>query len=306
MLQDQEKRTTYLIAASVAFSVGVLTYFWRRWSLGKAYQNKVALDSKKKLPFKLIEKHIVSHDTRRFRFALQSPEHILGLPVGKHMYLSANINGSLVIRPYTPVTSDDEVGYFDLVIKVYFKDVHPKFPEGGKMSQYLESMKIGETIDVRGPSGRYTYKGDGVFEVEETRHEKKIMRCKNIGMIAGGTGITPMLQVISDILKHPGDSTKISLLFANQSEEDILLREELEKIAKENPDQFHLWYTVDRPKDEWSYSSGFVNEEMIKDHLPGSDEYSVILMCGPPPMIKYACIPNLEKLGFTPDQYFSF
>ena len=37
---------------------------------------------------------------------------------GKHMYLSARINGSLVIRPYTPVTSDDEIGYFDLVIKV--------------------------------------------------------------------------------------------------------------------------------------------------------------------------------------------
>lgn len=39
---------------------------------------------------------------------------------GKHMYLSAKINGSLVIRPYTPVTSDDELGYFDLVIKVFF------------------------------------------------------------------------------------------------------------------------------------------------------------------------------------------
>jgi hypothetical protein len=38
--------------------------------------------------------------------------------LGKHMYLSARINDSIVIRPYTPVTSDDEIGYFDLVIKV--------------------------------------------------------------------------------------------------------------------------------------------------------------------------------------------
>jgi len=37
---------------------------------------------------------------------------------GNHMYLSAKVDGSLVIRPYTPVTSDDEVGYFELVIKV--------------------------------------------------------------------------------------------------------------------------------------------------------------------------------------------
>lgn len=60
----------------------------------------------------------LSHDTRRFRFALPTNEHILGLPVGQHIYLNATINGQLVIRPYTPVTSDDDKGHFDLVIKV--------------------------------------------------------------------------------------------------------------------------------------------------------------------------------------------
>ena len=34
------------------------------------------------------------------------------------MYLSAKVDEKLVIRPYTPVTSDDELGYFELVIKV--------------------------------------------------------------------------------------------------------------------------------------------------------------------------------------------
>jgi len=304
MFQDQEKRTL-IIAGTVAVSVGILTYLWKRWVSGDKL-TKIALNPQQKIPFKLIEKHIISHDTRRFRFALQTPEHVLGLPVGKHMYLSAHIDGKLVIRPYTPVTSDDELGYFDLVIKVYFKNVHPKFPEGGKMSQHLESMEIGDTIDVRGPSGHYTYKGQGVFEVEENRKEKKIMRCKKIGMIAGGTGITPMLQVVNDILKHPEDKTEVSLLFANQTEEDILLREEIEEMVEENPGRLHVWYTLDRAQENWSYSSGFVNEEMIKEHLPKSDEHSVILMCGPPPMIKFACIPNLEKLGFKPDQYFSF
>ncbi|KAL0625473.1 NADH-cytochrome b5 reductase 3 [Plecturocebus cupreus] len=61
---------------------------------------------------------IISHDTRRFRFALPSPQHILGLPVGQHIYLSARIDGNLVIRPYTPVSSDDDKGFVDLVIKV--------------------------------------------------------------------------------------------------------------------------------------------------------------------------------------------
>jgi cytochrome-b5 reductase len=56
----------------------------------------------------------------------------------------------------------------------------------------------------------------------------------------------------------------------------------------------------------WKYSSGFVNEDMIRDHLPAAGDETRILMCGPPPMIKYACLPNLEKLGFTPDMYFDF
>lgn len=305
MFQDQEKKSIIIFSTIAAVSIGVLTLIWKKWTFAEKSKS-IALDPKQKIPFKLTEKHIVSHDTRRFRFALQSPNHVLGLPVGKHMYLSANIDGKLIIRPYTPVSSDDEMGYFDLVIKVYFKDVHPKFPNGGKMSQYLESLEVGDSIDVRGPSGHYTYKGNGLFEVEESRKEKKIMRCKKIGMIAGGTGITPMLQVVKDILKNPSDKTQVFLLFANQTEEDILLREELEEMAKLNSDRFHVWFTLDRPREDWEYSTGFVDEEMITKHLPKANDHSVVLMCGPPLMIKFACIPNLEKLGFKADQYFSF
>ena len=60
----------------------------------------------------------ITHDTRRFRFALPTEKHILGLPTGKHLYIFAEIGNEIIMRPYTPVTSDDDVGYFDLVIKV--------------------------------------------------------------------------------------------------------------------------------------------------------------------------------------------
>lgn len=49
----------------------------------------------------------------------------------------------------------------DLVVKVYLKGVHPKFPDGGKMSQYLNSLKIGDVVEFRGPSGLLTYTGKG-------------------------------------------------------------------------------------------------------------------------------------------------
>ena len=86
------------------------------------------------------------------------------------MYLSAHINNELITRPYTPVTSDDEVGFFDLVIKVYKQNVHPKYPEGGKMSQYLDSLQIGDTISCRGPGGKVVYAGESSLNEVHTYH----------------------------------------------------------------------------------------------------------------------------------------
>ncbi|XP_053833185.1 NADH-cytochrome b5 reductase 3-like [Vidua macroura] len=264
-------------------------------------------DPEVKYALRLIDKEEVSHDTRRFRFALPSMEHVLGLPLGQHIYLSARIDGALVVRPYTPVSSDDDKGFVDLVVKVYFRGVHPKFPDGGKMSQYLDSLKIGDTIDFRGPSGLLVYKGKGKFDIRpEKKAEPVTKTVKYVGMIAGGTGITPMLQIIRAIIKDKDDPTTCQLLFANQTEKDILLRSELDEIQAQNPGRFKCWYTLDRAPENWDYSQGFVNQEMIRDHLPPPQNDVLILMCGPPPMIQYACIPNLDKLGYAKDMRFSF
>jgi len=57
---------------------------------------------------------------------------------------------------------------------------------------------------------------------------------------------------------------------------------------------------------DWKYSSGFVNSEMLSGHMPPAEDGTLILMCGPPPMINLACIPNLEKLGYTANMRFSY
>lgn len=70
--------------------------------------------------------------------------------------------------------------------QVYFKGVHPKFPDGGKMSQYLEGMKIGDSIDVRGPSGRLIYLGRGQFQIIVNRKEPPvIVKVDQVSMISG-------------------------------------------------------------------------------------------------------------------------
>jgi len=304
MSDDKLKLVPVLVGVGVVAVSAIIA----KIILDKKKGKKVTLvDPNVKYALKLIKKIELSHDTRLFRFELPSPEHCLGLPIGQHIYLSARINDSLVVRPYTPTTSDEDLGHMDLVVKIYKANVHPKFPDGGKMTQYLDNMNIGDSIDVRGPSGLLVYNGRGVFDIKpDKKSAGKEVKVGQVSMIAGGTGITPMLQLVRAVFRDPEDTTCLSLLFANQTEDDILLRQELEEVQKQHPDRFNLWYTVDRPSEGWTYSSGFVNSEMIEKALFPPSGDNLVLLCGPPPMINFACSPNLDKLGYAQSNRFSY
>jgi len=298
----------FIVVAGISAVIGVtVAYFITRKDKVKKKSPVLLEDATVKYKLPLIEKEIISHDTRRFRFGLPIPDHVLGLQTGQHVLLTANISGEVVIRAYTPVSCDDDHGFVDLVVKVYFKNVHPKFPEGGKMSQHLESLKIGDTVEFRGPSGRLVYKGAGRFAIKLLRKDPPVEHfATKAVMIAGGTGITPMLQLIRTITKDRDDHTKVSLLFANQTEKDILLRDELERLQKEHPNQLKLWYTLDSSSDGWKYSTGHVNGDMIAEHMFPPSPETIVLMCGPPPMINFACTPNLDKLGYDSKLRFAY
>lgn len=90
------------------------------------------------------------------------------------------------------------------------------------------------------------------------------------------------------------------MIFANQSEDDILLRNELEEIANdpENGKRFHLWYTLDRPPKDWKYSSGFINKEMCAAHLPPCADGTMLFVCGPPPSTSLTIHTYIHTLLF--------
>eukprot|EP00069_Balaena_mysticetus_P019633 bmy_12318T0 len=261
----------------------------------------------------LIEKEQISYNTRRFRFGLPLPDHAFGLPVGNYVNLLAKIDGVLVVRAYTPVSGDEDLGFVDLIMKVndarhvQLPHRHKLVQEGGKMTQYLENMKIGDTILFQGPSGRLFYHGSGklvkLLQTSDCEHQ----RGGKPGLPASCVpGITPMLQLICCITRKPSDKTRMSLVCANQTEEEILVSKELEEVARTHPKQFNLWYTLDRPPVGWKYSSGFITEDTIKEHLPPPGRFLFILACGPPPLIQRAAHPNLEKLGYTKDMIFTY
>ncbi|KAK9760701.1 hypothetical protein K7432_014993, partial [Basidiobolus ranarum] len=141
-----------------------------------AEAKKTSLDPKQFIDFKLREVEEINYNTKLFRFELPEGE-TLGMTVASCVITKipkADGKG-VVIRPYTPTSDDDTVGHFDMIIK--------KYPNG-PMSEHIHNMKPGDTLAVKGPFPKYTYKPNTL---------------NHIGMIAGGTGITPMLQVIRKV-----------------------------------------------------------------------------------------------------------
>ena len=95
-----------------------------------------------------------------------------------------------------PGESPNGLQFIPFLLQVYFKNVHPKFPEGGKMSQYLNDMKIGESIDMRGPSGLCIYEGNGNFSIKPDKKSAAVPKfAKKVGLIAGGTGMRNFVLV---------------------------------------------------------------------------------------------------------------
>eukprot|EP00166_Cyanidium_caldarium_P000375 ctg_1139.g390 len=129
---------------------------------------------------------------------------------------------------------------------------------------------------------------------------------RRFGFMCGGTGITPAYQVMQAILRERHQPpVEMWLVYANNGEEDILLREELEAWAEAH-ENVHVWHTLVSPPNGWKYGVGFIDEGMVREHLPPPGDDVLVGLCGPPIMIEKACVPNLEKAGYRREQYFSF
>mmetsp|Transcript_20965 Transcript_20965/g.30209 ORF Transcript_20965/g.30209 Transcript_20965/m.30209 type:complete len:879 (+) Transcript_20965:117-2753(+) len=261
---------------------------------------KLALNPKLKTTVVLQNKIVLSRDSILLDFALPTPEHVLGLPTGKHMFFSAKIKGETVVRRYTPISSNYDIGCVKFVIKAY--GPCNRFPEGGKMSQHLDSLKIGDTLEVRGPVGEFEYKAAGNFEIDG-----EPCTATKFNMIAGGTGITPVMQIAAEVLRNTDDTTQMSLIFACREENDLLMRSTLDEWAIKFPNKFKVHYILsDAWSKDWQYSTGFVDKALFEEYLysPGDDVYN--LMCGPPVMLDRGCTPNLKTIGHKKSRIFSF
>jgi len=188
----------------------------------------------------------------------------------------------------------DEKGFVELMVKHY---------PGGKASTHLHSLKPGDTCTFA-----------PIPELKWTPNQHQ-----HVAMIAGGAGITPMLQLARGILKNPEERTRITLVWGVNTDSDIFLQKELDAFAKQHPDRFSVTYVVATPDAKSPHQKGFVTKEILekvglKPSAKSAD--TKVLVCGPPPMEKAlkgtksflgGAKPGvLGELGYKADQIFSF
>ena len=125
-----------------------------------------------------------------------------------------------------------------------------------------------------------------------------------------------MYQILQHALSDPSNKTKFTLIFANQTPSDILLKAEFDALQARHPGTFHVVYTVDKADDTWKDGpTGYVNKTLLQQHIPPASlaDKVKILVCGPPGQVNAVAGKKdgmkqgqlgglLKELGYTEDQ----
>ena len=231
----------------------------------------------------MLANEFITHNTRLIRIALPEWAGTFGLTLASCVVvriLDPTDESKFITRPYTPVTTEAESQrnlHVDFIIKGYHE---------GSMSSHMTRLRQGDIVHLKGPTLKIDLEGP----------DSRMLKVTHLGMMAGGTGITPMLQIMNEILKEKPSSTglfshlRFTLLFANKHEQDILCKEYLDSLALEFPNRFSVRYILEVPPEDSSkhYHQGFITASLIKETMPSpTEEGSMIFICGPDPMIKY-------------------
>ncbi|XP_036442195.1 cytochrome b5 reductase 4 isoform X1 [Colossoma macropomum] len=235
----------------------------------------------------LVSKKEVTHDTQLFCFRLPPGTH-MHVPVGRHVYLKASIQGSDVVKPYTPV---DEVlmpqkntvsSDIYLMVKVY--------PDG-LFTPHLDSLDIGASLSISSPDGPFTLRS-----LRDVTH---------LYLLAAGTGFTPMARLLRLALQDLSSVRKTKLMFFNRQERDILWHSELEQLCTEE-ERFQVEYVLSEPPGSWMGRRGQVEATMLQGFLERpEDSKCLVCVCGPSGFTELA-VQLVRQQGFSEEEIHAF
>lgn len=148
----------------------------------------------------------------------------------------------------------------------------PELPPGQSSSHFHDHVNEGDILDVKAPAGH--------FYLDQSAHTPVVL-------IGGGIGLTPVLSMLN-LICESGSQRETWFFYGARNNDDLIMREHLERIDREN-ENVHILICFSNPKDDevlgrdYSYGER-VSVDLFKRVLPSSnyDYY----MCGPPPMME--------------------
>jgi ring-1,2-phenylacetyl-CoA epoxidase subunit PaaE len=194
---------------------------------------------------------------------------------GQYITLKHTINGEEVRRAYS-ICSTPESGKLSVGIKKV---------DGGIFSVYAnDTLEAGDRLDLMPPQGKFVLNSDA-------------SRAHNYAAFAAGSGITPILSIITTTLAQEPDSTFL-LVYGNQSKESTMFYKEVLKLKEDYPRRFSLELVFSRVQEEQSIS-GRINQDLVNDCLKTkykATNFDAFFLCGPEAMIN-AVSDTLKEQG---------
>lgn len=257
----------------------------------------------------LLERIVISKTSSVLRFGLPDKSSPMNLSTCACVLAKASVHNEEegkdedVIRPYTPISTNELVGAFDLLIKDY---------GGNGMSNHMcKTMAVGDQIDFKHIPFN--------VKIQAPFSQKKII------MMVGGTGITPMIQALHAILGGD-DGNEVVMFYGSRTEDDILGRDLIDSWAQEYPDKLKVVHILsDEPTDasgqcsSWRGRTGYITADAVKEEAgpsfgPENGDDVIVFVCGPPPMYNALCGPRGEEevkglladMGYSKEQVYKF
>ncbi|KAK6089642.1 hypothetical protein P3W45_001408 [Vairimorpha bombi] len=233
----------------------------------------------------------ISHNTILLTLKLDEDFEILKVPYFVYIYNDSKF----MKKPYTPITMNGRE--ISLIVKTYY---------GTGLSNYIYKKSLGDTLFISNAYYKQEYNRDH----------------KNVLMLAGGTGITPMLQIIN----NDSDKSKFTIIFSNSSFSDIIINK---NIISDDVDIYHVISNPEYPVsfdrsfylvNEYNFFFGRLSEKIIKEihEKKGITHFDYIYVCGPKEYLE--CVAGskspdktqgrltgmLKNLGYDSDSVYKF
>ena len=179
--------------------------------------------------------------------------------------------------PFTPSSSPKISDHMEITIM-----------RTGRVTDWLDTMKVGGEVGLRGPMGR-------AYPIEDF-HGREIL------IVGGGCGVGPLRSLLLALVEDLDNYARIIVRYGARTPDSIVFRDA----------QMHGWnqggaldvmLTVDEGNPGWDGHVGMITSIMTEDYLDCHADDGIAVMCGPPVMMKYGTETLLER-GYRPENIY--